>query len=126
MTMTTPTNFEPVFGALRLLLLPYADSLERKTDGPTELYLDTHHRMANGKPLFFAALRIGKRYVSYHLMPVYVDPGLLDGLSAALRARMQGKSCFNFKTLPEPALLAELAALTRAGFERYRRAGYVV
>jgi len=35
-----------------------------------------------------------------------------------LRRRKQGKSCFNFTTFDEP-LLAELATLIAAGFERY-------
>jgi hypothetical protein len=67
---------------------------------------------------------VKKRYVSYHLMPVYVNPALLDGLSPALKARMQGKSCFNF-TKVDPALFEELAALTQAGFDDYRAKGYV-
>ncbi len=33
----------------------------------------------------------------------------------ALKARMQGKSCFSFKAC-EPALFEELAVLTRAGY----------
>jgi hypothetical protein len=38
----------------------------------------------------------------------------------ALRRRMQGKSCFNFKR-PDPDLMAELEALTRAAAELYAR-----
>ncbi len=33
-------------------------------------------------------------------------------MSPDLKKRMQGKSCFNFKT-PDPVLFEELAALTR-------------
>jgi hypothetical protein len=62
--------------------------------------------------------------VSFHLMPVYIFPELLDGMSPELRRRMQGKSCFNF-TAPDPELLSELTELTNAGFARYREAGYV-
>ena len=65
---------------------------------------------------WFGATRVGKRYVSYYLMPVYVQPSLLDDLSPALRKRMQGKSCFNFAKVDE-TLLAELEALTRRGYE---------
>ena len=74
--------------------------------------------------LFFAGVRPRKNYVSYYLMPVYVFPDLLDGISDGLRRRMQGKSCFNFKQV-NTALFAELEQLTRAGYERYRQAGYV-
>jgi hypothetical protein len=35
---------------------------------------------------------------------------LLETISPALRRRMQGKACFNFKTM-DPAVFAELAAL---------------
>jgi pyruvate dehydrogenase complex dehydrogenase (E1) component len=50
-------------------------------------------------------------------MPVYMYPDLLEGLSESLKKRMQGKACFNFKTI-DPALLEELAALTQKGYER--------
>jgi hypothetical protein len=46
-------------------------------------------------------------------------------ISPALRKRMQGKACFNFKAMPEPALLAELRALTDAGFRHFEAAGYI-
>ena len=65
---------------------------------------------------WFAGTRLGKRYVSYYLMPIYVQPSLLDDISPELRRRMQGKSCFNFAKVDEP-LLAELEALTKKGYE---------
>jgi hypothetical protein len=49
-----------------------------------------------GRPLFCASVQINKNYVSYHLMPVYGNKALRDSLSASLKKRMQGKSCFNF------------------------------
>ena len=49
---------------------------------------------------------------------------MLDDLSPSLRKRMQGKSCFNFKA-PDKALFAELADLTRRGYEDYVRQGYI-
>ena len=64
--------------------------------------------------MWFGAVRIGKAYVSYHLMPLYMNPTLTGTISTALRKRMQGKSCFNFKTAPEPEILAELKRLTAA------------
>ena len=60
-------------------------------------------------------MKIGKGYVSYHFMPVYMFPQLRDRLSPKLRARMQGKSCFNFTAI-EPAHVKELATLTKSGF----------
>jgi len=118
------TNLAPVFQELRAIMAPYAPQLECTVDRDDELSLDTQHVMKNGKPLWFGGVQVRKRYVSYHLMPVYVNPGLLEGISSALRKRMQGKSCFNF-TAVEPALFDELAALTHAGFADYRQQGYV-
>jgi hypothetical protein len=72
----------------------------------------------------FAAVQIKKAYVSFHLMPVYLQPSLLAGVSADLRARLHGKSCFNFKTV-DLELLRELTALTQTGYESYQQQGYV-
>lgn len=113
-----------VHAQLRKILEPYAARLDVKHDDATQLYLDTRHRQKNGNPLFFGAVQIRKAYVSYHLMPVYVRPDLLAGISADLKARMHGKSCFNFKVV-EPRLFEELAQLTKAGFESYRAQGYL-
>ncbi|MBI5301478.1 MAG: hypothetical protein HY868_05020 [Chloroflexi bacterium] len=41
-----------------------------------------------------------------------------------LKKRMQGKSCFNFATMDD-AMLKELAALTKQGYDRYRKEGFV-
>jgi hypothetical protein len=71
-----------------------------------------------------AWVQIGKGYVSYHLMPVCGCPKLLGNVSAKLKARMQGKSCFNFKASDEE-LFAELERLTVAGFAAFKQAGYL-
>jgi hypothetical protein len=57
-------------------------------------------------------------------MPVYGNPKLLEEYSPQLRARMQGKSCFNFKSVDD-ALFAELDELTGASFAAFRRAGFL-
>lgn len=57
-------------------------------------------------------------------MPVYVKPELLESVSPELKARMQGKSCFNFAA-SEPELFKELAALTKASYGSYKEQGYV-
>ena len=113
-----------VFLELRALFEPFQDRLVIVHDEPQRYYLDTAHIMPNGQPLYFGSVAIGKRYVSYHLMPVYVEPALLTEISAGLRKRMQGKSCFNF-TKTDAGLFVELAALTRSGFELYESRGYV-
>ncbi len=115
--------FPEVFAALRPLLQEHEQALVVVHDEPGRYYLDTAHVMPNGKPLFFGAVNVGKRYVSYHLMPVYVNPSLLEEISPELRRRMQGKSCFNFTAIDE-ALFGELAALTARGLADYRERGY--
>ena len=121
--MTMPSDLPNVFAALRPLLTPYAKGLTVVRDASGAFSLDTKHVMPNKKPLFFGAVEVNKRYVSFHLMPVYVFPDLLASVSPALRERMQGKSCFNFRHV-DPALFQELAALVAAAHARYVQAGY--
>ena len=115
---------EDVFDALRAIMEPHTRALDIKHDAPGNFYVDTFHVMKNNKPLWFGAVQIKKNYVSYHLMPVYVNPNLLEGMSAELRKRMQGKSCFNFKIVDE-RLFKELATLTKRGLQDYRAGGYL-
>ena len=122
--MTDEGQFAEIFAELRSVMLRVAGDLVVVRDGPGDLHIDTRHIMKNKKPLFFGAVNIKKRYVGYHLMPVYVSPGLLDDVSGPLRARMQGKSCFNF-THRDSALFEELAQLTKAGYDFYRGERYI-
>ena len=117
-------DLNSVFQELRKIMAPYAAKLQATRDDDQELYLDTQYLQKNKKPLFFGAVQVKKRYVSFHLMPVYLKPELLAAISPALKARMQGKSCFNFTTL-EPALVQELAALTQAGYASYKAQGFL-
>ena len=113
-----------VFARLRTILLPYAAQLDRAEDSDTRLSLDTRHIQKNGKPLWFGGVEVKKNYVSYHLMPVYVNPELLGDVSPELRKRMQGKSCFNFGREDEK-LFEELARLTETAFRDYASKGFV-
>ncbi len=117
-------DLNAVFTELRSIMAPYAAKLVQKKDDPFELHVDTKYIQKNGKPLFFGAVQIRKAFVSFHLMPVYIKPELLGGLSTGLRGRMQGKSCFNFSEVDAP-LFKELSALTKAGFATYKEQGFV-
>jgi hypothetical protein len=117
-------DFNAVFIQLRSIMVPYATALDLKTDDSFELYLDTKYVQKNKKPLFFGAVQIKKSYVSFHLMPVYLKPQLLDGISPNLKDRMQGKSCFNFAQV-DKMLCKELALLTKAAFTSYKEQGFV-
>jgi len=65
-----------------------------------------------------------KSYVGFHLTGVYGNPKLLDGCSRELKARMQGKSCFNFKIIDEP-LFKELEGLTTLSLQGMKNAGFI-
>ena len=118
-------NQEVIFQSLKDILEPYSSEMVVVADKPDNFYLNTHHIMKNKQPMYFGSVKINKNYVSFHLMPVYVFSELLDSVSPALKKRMQGKSCFNFKST-DAALFEELKALTQAGFEKYQEADYLV
>jgi hypothetical protein len=118
------SDYTVVFERLKGILEPYAARLVVVRDAPGDYYLDTAHVQVSGKPLFFGAVRTGRQHVSFHLMPVYTSPALLDGMSVELKRRMQGKSCFNFRK-PDEQLFGELAGLVERGYERYRADGFV-
>ena len=109
-------DFPAVEARLRQILEPYRDELSVTTEGPNGMVLELPG--LEGKPWgYVAGTRIGRSYVSFHLMSVYTDPELMGSMSPELRKRMQGKSCFNFTRIDEP-LFAELEALTAKGVAR--------
>lgn len=112
------------FEKLRTILVRHAKELVVAKDTPEWYYLDTKSLAPNGKPLMFGAVRNGKAYTSYYLFPVYMDPKLLNGLSPELKKRMQGKSCFNFKTI-DGELFDELSALTKKCFDAFKKSGAI-
>jgi hypothetical protein len=117
--MADKANFKETFARLKAILEPYAAKMIVVHDTDTNYYLDTPYVMKNKQRMFFAAVRLGKAYVSFHLMPVYCFPDLLASMSPELSKHMQGKSCFNFKAVDEK-LFKELAKLTKAGSTRFR------
>jgi hypothetical protein len=117
-------DFAIVFAALRKEVLePFLGEIRVQTDKPGNYHTEIPGIFHRGKPLYFAGLRIGKNYVSFHLLPVYGAPELLKGMSPALKKRMQGKACFNFTTVDE-ACFAELGRLTAAGLKLFKSQGF--
>ena len=112
-------DFGAAFAALKKILQRHARSLSVKYDKPGNYYLETRSASFKGRPVFFGAVQIKKSYVGFHLMPVYACPEMLKGMSAALKSRMQGKSCFNFNR-PDAKLFGELSKLTDAGIQKFR------
>lgn len=116
--MAKNTEFDQTFAQLKGILEPYGAKLNIVNDTPDNYALETDHVMKNKRRLYFAGVKRGKAYVSFHLMPVYACPDLATDISPELKKRMQGKSCFNFKS-PDEKLFNELRRLTKAGFARF-------
>jgi hypothetical protein len=125
MPVKSPTKpeFEPVFARLKGILQSYETStLKGHTNEAGNYTLLGPATPANrDREFWFGEVRKGKAYVSYHLMAVYTCPDLLVGMSPALKKHMQGKSCFNFKSVDE-SLFKELAGLTKKGRQRLKKA----
>jgi len=113
-------DFAKAFYALKLVFAKYEKHLHVTADTREKYYLETRSPSYSGKPLFFGAVIRGRAYVSFHLMPLYWDASLAKGISAGLKKRMQGKSCFNFLA-PDAGLTRELGKLTSRGFALYKR-----
>lgn len=117
------TDFGAAFSAFKPVLADHAKRLSVKVDAPDEYTLVTKSaspfHQHKGQPLHFGSVRRGKAYVSLHLMPLYMCPLLTDSISPALKKRMQGKTCFNFRNDPAPELIAELKQLTAAGLKQW-------
>lgn len=109
-----------MFGRLRGILKKHADGFTVAEDAPDNFTLEGPIGPATlqawggkerSQTIPVAWARVGKAYVSFHLMGVYGNPKLLGDCSTNLKAHMQGKSFFNFKTLDDP-LFVELERLT--------------
>ena len=122
MAKSKNAGFDEVFASLKAILKKLEPKLLVQADTDSRYYLNTHV-VHNKRPVFFGAVCVMKNYVSYHLMPIYGCPDLIDGLSPELKAHMQGKACFNFKSV-EPKLFKELAQLTKVGYDRFKKAGF--
>ncbi len=127
--VSVPEGFAEAYAGLRKVIQPYTRMRGMKVvkDGPegcVVLAPPSPKYKQYPKGLWFVCTRVGKAYVSYHLMPIYMCPDLARLISPALKKRMQGKTCFNFKAA-DPALFADLAVLTRAAYERWKKDGLV-
>ena len=118
-----------VFSSLKPVFSKVAEHLAVRTDTQTEYALVTRSpspfRQHKGHPLDFGSLHVRKSYVSLHLMPLYMCPKLNQAISAPLRKRMQGKTCFNFKDNPESELVSELKRLAEDGFKQWSERNWI-
>lgn len=115
-------EFETIFELLKKILMKYEKSLSVAMDKTDRYNLNAGYSEKYKRDIYFGGVEIKKNYVSFHLMPVYINPKLLNNISPELKKRMQGKSCFNFKkadNLP----INELSDLTKIAFEFYNSNG---
>jgi hypothetical protein len=122
--MAQSAEFLPAFKELRGILAEYEPKLKVVHDKADYYYLDTFTIGPNKRPIMFGAVRVHKTYVSYYLMSVYGQTGLLDGMSPELKKHMQGKACFNFK-VADQGLFKELAAITKSGYKAWKKMEWV-
>ncbi len=118
--MPNKDGFAIVFGKLKSVLQKHESRLTVKADTPASYSLDAAFSEKYKQVIFFGSVQIKKNYVSFYLMPVYMFPELLQGVSSELKKRMQGKSCFNFTAVDEK-IFHELAQLTRKGFDKFKQ-----
>jgi hypothetical protein len=119
----TAGDFRAVFIELRKILEPYAPKMRVTEDTPARYTLIAGYSERLEKDIWFASTVVHKSYVSFYLMPIYMNAPLQASVSVALKRHMQGKACFNFKSL-EPELFGELKALTKKGCADFRKLGY--
>jgi hypothetical protein len=108
-------QFDAVYARLCKLLGKHKDKLSVGIEKPGTVWMSVNGETYRGKPLYYAGVRMGKNYVSYHLVTVYMDK---VKMSPELKKRMQGKGCFNFASIDE-RLFGELDKLTTEGLKNY-------
>lgn len=116
------SDLDSLAKTLTALMLRAAPEMTVKAAGERGVHLlaSWDNPRMPGQPMWFGGVQRMKNYVSYHLMPVYSHAALAATIPPGLRARMQGKSCFNFRA-EDPALFEQLEALTRAAAAAYAR-----
>lgn len=129
-----PAEFEMVFDRLKQILKKYSGQLTIKPDsdskyglyakvGPATLKAWKGKMKSPIMPL--AWVEIGKAYVSYHLLGIYMNPKLQAEIPKELKTRMQGKTCFNFKKVDEN-VFKELDQLTAKSIAAFKKLGFIV
>jgi hypothetical protein len=118
------TEREKLFDDLRRILVAHSENLAITDDSPEHYCLTVPFspKLKKGYPV--AWVKTAKNYVGFHFIPVYMFPKLKQSFSDRLRARMHGKSCFNF-TERDATLFKELETLTTNGFALARKAGFL-
>ena len=130
-----PSDADAVFCRLREILR------EHSVNGAISVTTDTATRFCLEAPVGPATLAAwrgkrrratipvawverGKSDVRYHLMGLADNAGARASFSPQLKARLHGKTCFNFRQ-PDVRLFAELESVTADIIAAFRRAGFI-
>ena len=112
------TDVAAVEARLWAILAPYRDRLVSGS-----VYgVSTLTRPGAKAHAYFAGVSLARKHASLHLMPIYHDPSLLDGITPALRKRVSGKATLRFMAVDE-AVFADLETLVARSYEAYLAAG---
>jgi hypothetical protein len=117
------SDFPAIYEQLRNVLQRSAVGLKIAHDLPGDFHLVTPGDTPRRQEIFFGAVKIQKNFVSYYLMPIYLYPDLLEGISSSLLRHLKGKSCFRF-TRMDRHLVDELSMLTQRGMRRFQQEGW--
>jgi hypothetical protein len=126
------SQFDVVFRRLREILSKHHGALNVSDDTSTKYCLEAAIGPATlqawgGKAkrprIPVAWVEVSKAYVSYHLMGV-ANPAVQSEMSKELKARMQGKTCFNFTSLDEAAI-EEVDSITSSSIAAFKKAGFI-
>ena len=115
-------DFQLIFDRLKKIFKKYEKELSVIVDNNKSYSLEGPFSEVFNRTLWFGAIEIKKNYVSYHLMPVYMYKNLSESVPENLKKRMQGKSCFNFKTYNEE-LFKEMEKFTDKCFKEFKKRG---
>jgi hypothetical protein len=114
------TDFSSTFDELKKILTKYEKFLKVTANSASAYNLNAGYSEKYKQEIFFGGVQIKKNYVSFYIMPVYINPELLKDISPELKKRMQGKSCFNFNKTDEQ-VIKELGSLADKGFQYYKK-----
>lgn len=129
-----PSNFQITFSRLKTILKKHKRDFDVKPDSdssygiqgkPGPSTLEAWGGKMRKPVMPIAWIEIGKSYVSYHIMALYMNTALQNSMSKELKTRMQGKTCFNFKNIDEK-LFKELDQLTEKAIDDFKRTGFVI
>jgi hypothetical protein len=118
------------YNQMTALLQPYEHYFHKIAEPELvyELWTDYVFRTSTSNPknkrILFASVVIYEKFNAFYFHPLYVDDMLIESLHPSLQNMMTGRTSFHFTELNEQ-VIALFTDLLKAGFECYRRMGWV-